>query len=61
MARQVLACGVLLDRAGPKICSAVCLGTTCLGALLIVGSTLYITRREARLARERAAKGAAAP
>jgi drug/metabolite transporter (DMT)-like permease len=32
-----------------------------LGALLIVGSTLYITRREARLARERAAKGAAAP
>jgi drug/metabolite transporter (DMT)-like permease len=32
-----------------------------LGALLIVGSTLYITRREARLARERAAKGAGAP
>jgi drug/metabolite transporter (DMT)-like permease len=31
-----------------------------LGAALIVGSTLYITRREARLARERAAAGAQA-
>ena len=47
------ACGLVLFNELPDLW----LG---LGAALIVGSTLYITRREARLARERAAAGAQA-